>query len=259
MKFSHLKALAAALAASTLLAGSAHAQIVGESTYAAKVNIAASTVNGGPHVSGRVGIGVPNTGLTTLVDFQGLQTVAPPNVTTGVTTVSAVTGTITDHSQFGQFDFAKVSGANVYFGEWTQTGDVTSGDHTVYYGGTDATSAVPETGTAFYAVKGISDYENKSVLQGEFEANFTGGNQGVLTGNVHNAGLTYIVDIGVVAINGGTFAGSTASATGATSSGDVSGRFFGTGGTSLAGIVKFGSADRQYDTAFGGQRTSYTP
>src|SRR3546814_16837038 len=55
----HLKLAAAALLASVAFVGSAHAQVVGESSNTAKVKIADSTVNGGPHSSGEVGLHVP--------------------------------------------------------------------------------------------------------------------------------------------------------------------------------------------------------
>src|SRR3546814_6258418 len=55
----HLKLAAAALLASVAFVGSAHAQVVGESSNTAKVKIDESTVNGGPHSSGEVGINVP--------------------------------------------------------------------------------------------------------------------------------------------------------------------------------------------------------
>src|SRR3546814_18938661 len=52
----HLKLAAAALLASVAFVGSAHAQVVGESSNTATVKIDESTVNGGPHSSGEVGI-----------------------------------------------------------------------------------------------------------------------------------------------------------------------------------------------------------
>lgn len=257
MKFAHLKAFAVAMAVSTAMAGTANAQVVGGSSDSTKANIGASTVNGGPHVAGRPGIGVPSTGLTTRIDFQGLQGVLGADAN-GVTTFTAVTGTVTDHSQYGRFDFAKVGTQNVYFGEWTQTGSVTAGDHTVYYAGTGASSAVPQSGSATYAVKGISDYANKGILTGTFTADF--GNQEV-TGFVQSAG-GYKVDIGSADIIGATISGNgaVASQTGVgnlATGGAVSGRFFGSNVEALAGIVKFGNGTtsvRQYDTAFGGTK-----
>ena len=247
-----LKPLTVALLVSAAFAGSAQAQIVGESSDWSKVDIGVSTVSAGTvHVPGRVGIGVPNTGLTTRIDFQGLQGVLGTDGN-GVTTFTATTTDVEDHSNYGRFDYAKVGGHDVYFGEWSQTGSASAGDHTVYYGGTGATAAanVPTSGTATYSVKGISDYATNSILTGTFTADF---DYLELTGFVQ-ASNGYKVDIGTANINGALIAGNgaVASNSGGTlaSGGDVSGRFFGSAAQALAGIVTF--SNNRYDTAFGG-------
>ena len=165
MTFAHLKVLGLALGLSSALAGVAQAQVVGGTSDSSKVTIAASTVVGGPHTAGKVGIHVPNLAASQYIDFQGLQTILGTDAN-GVTTFTAVTGTVTDHSQYGRFDFAKVGSHDIYFGEWKQTASVTAGDHTVYYGGTGASTSVPSSGSASYSVKGISDYQGKGVLNG---------------------------------------------------------------------------------------------
>src|SRR3546814_14889490 len=79
---------------------------------------------------------------------------------------------------YGRFDFAKVGSYDLYFGEWSQTGSATAGDHTVYYGGTGATSSgnMPSSGSANYTVKGISNYASSGTpLSGTFTANFGAG------------------------------------------------------------------------------------
>ncbi len=251
MKNAHIKAFGVAFILSVAMAGSAHAQIASSTSDSGKVTIAASTVNGGPHVSGRVGIHVPNLATGQYVDFQGLQTVAPP--VGGISTVSQVTGTITDQSKYGRFDFGKVGTQDLYFGEWTQTGSATAGDHTVYYGGTGASTTIPTSGSATYSVKGVSDFATKGVLSGTFTANFTGGGSGALTGSISNTAATHTVNIGTATIAGAYFAGTGASATGTSTSGVVSGQFFGSNVDALAGTVTFSGA-RQYDTAFGGTK-----
>jgi hypothetical protein len=257
MKYAYLKALGVAAGMSSVMAGVAHAQVVGGSSDTGQVTIASSTVVGGPHTSGKVGIHVPNLSAGQYVDFQGLQTASPP--IGGVTSIDQITGTVTDHSKYGRFDFAKVSGYDVYFGEWKQTASVTAGDHTVYYGGTGASTSVPSSGSASYTVKGISDYQGKGLLSGTFNASFTGSG-GLLTGSLANAGGTYGVNIGTAAISSsGGISGNNASATGSggtplASSGAVSGRFFGSNVNALAGTVAFSGAARQYSTAFGGTK-----
>lgn len=253
MNFLYLNRIVIALVASTALAGTAHAGITGQSSDTSNVVVGTSTINGGPHVSGRPGIAVPATGLGNLVDFQGLQSSVGTDGN-GVSTINSGTSVPTDHSNLGVFHFAKVGAANLYFGEWSQTSSVSAGDHTVYYVGDDGgTTTVPTSGTATYSVKGISDYANKGLLTGTFTANF---GASTLTGSIANSGSGYTVNIGTASIAGANFAGSGASATqsGSTvaSGGDVSGRFYGSNAAALAGIVTF--SNNQYDTAFGGTK-----
>ena len=248
-------AFTAAMAAAAMVAGAAHAATDGESSDTSKVRVDTSTVNGGPHVSGRPGISVIGMGLQAFVDFQGLQLSSPPDAS-GVSSVRFGTGAPNDHSQIGVFHFSKVSGANVYFGEWSQTGDMAAGDHTVYYAGDDGGSTtVPTSGFATYSVNGVSDYDNNGLLSGTFGVSFAGAG-GTLAGSISNSASGYGVNIGVANISGATFSGNTASATqsGVTvaSGGDVSGRFFGANAAALAGIATF--TDNQYDTAFGGSK-----
>src|SRR3546814_12761378 len=87
---------------------------------------------------------------------------------------------VDDHSTYGRFDFAKVGSYDLYFGEWSQTGSATAGDHTVYFGGTGATSSgnMPSSGSANYTVKGISNYAlSGTQLSGSFTANVGAGGQ----------------------------------------------------------------------------------
>ena len=251
-------AFTAAMAVSALFAGAAHAGIDGASSDESLVVVGTSNVPnvpGSPHFPNRPGVSVIGMGLQALVDFQGLQTTAPPDAN-GVSSVRFGTGAPQDHSDIGVFHFARVSGANVFFGEWTQTGNVAAGDQTVYYVGDDGGSTtVPTVGIATYSVNGLNDYDNNGLLSGTFLASFTG-TGGTLGGSISNSTSGFGVNIGLANISGVNFSGNSASATqsGVTvaSGGDVSGRFFGANAAALAGIATF--ADRQYDTAFGGSK-----
>lgn len=256
MNFAHLKAFVGVAALGFALAGPAHAQVVlsditYETSNAENVDIDVSNVPFGPHSAGKVGITVPSLNGLFYVDFEGLQNSSPP--VNGVTTVNNPTGTVTDHSQYGRFDFAKVDGQNVYFGEWSQTGSASAGDHTVYYAGTGGTTAVPTSGVATYNVNGVSNYASNGKLSGTFTANF-GTSQ--LTGSISSA--TYALNIGTATIGGTGFSGSGAVASNPSTSttlatgGNVSGNFFGTSAQALAGIATF--ANNQYDAAFGGSQ-----
>lgn len=248
-----------AVAATMAFAGTAHAQISGESSDTDNVVVGASTVNGGPHTSGRPGIAVQATGLDGLVDFQGLKTYS--SLSNGIYTLNYPSDIPTDHQNLGVFHFAQVGSANIYFGEWSQTASAADGTHTVYYVGDDGgTTTVPTSGSATYTVKGISNSPTNGALSGTFNASFGSGSSGTLTGSLASATTGYAVNIGTAAISGASFSnigGATATqgATTLASGGDVSGRFYGSNAAALAGIVNFGSgAARQYGTAFGGTK-----
>ncbi|MET4898680.1 Slam-dependent surface lipoprotein [Sphingomonadaceae bacterium jetA1] len=250
-----MKTIILAGLATVLTTGTAHAQFAGGSSDTDTVSVGASDVNGGPHVAGRAGIGVPGTNGRR-VDFQGLSLYTPPDLN-GVRHLNMATSSTKDHSQYGDFRFARVGSDDLWIGEWSQTGSASAGDHSVYYVGNTSGTTVPTSGTATYAVKGIGDYANKGALSGTLTANFGSGTSGTLSGSLANASTGAGVDIGTARIAGASFAGNGATATqsGSTvaSSGAVNGRFFGANAAALAGTVKFDGA-RQHDTAFGGTK-----
>ncbi len=254
MSRSTFKALILAPIAAVALAGVAQAAIVGQSTDTSQLRVGASTINAGPHTSGKPGVAVAAIGLSSYVDFAGLQASAPP--VNGVTTINNPSTAPGSHNGMGVFNFAKVSNADLYFGEWSDTADVADGTHTVYYVGDNTGTTVPTTGTATYAVKGISGYSSNGILAGTFSANF---GTGTLSGSVTSASTGYTVDIGSVGISGVNIASTTADATATqgtstlASGGSVSGQFFGASAAALAGLVTFGG-NSQYDTAFGGTK-----
>ena len=256
----NLKRYTLAALAAALFAGHAHAGVDGKSSDETRVKAGASTVSGGPHVKGLPGIGVITLpgGVNAKVDFYGLTAYARPD-SHGVSSLTYPSSAPTDHSKMGVFHFAKVSGADVYFGEWSQTSSVTDGTHTVYYAGDTSGTTVPTSGSASYAVKGISNYAANSVMTGTFSATFTGAG-GLLSGTLSNnkTHQNYSITLGNVAINrNGTFSGAKASATYSgqplVNSGKVNGRFFGAGAKALAGLITF-AGNRQWDTAFGGAK-----
>ncbi|MBB3226468.1 hypothetical protein FHW69_001058 [Luteibacter sp. Sphag1AF] len=255
MKRLTMKAFGLVSLSAFAFAGATQAQVVGASSNT-NITAGASVVNGGPHHAGLPGIGVPSTGIDQRVDFAGLTAYGVTDAK-GVTTLNFASptppeGSPPDHSSLGFFHFAKVSGANVYYGEWSQTVSATDGTHATYFAGDTTGTTVPTTGTATYAVQGISDYANKGALAGTFNANF---GAHTLTGSVTNG--SYAVNIGTALISGAVFTGNgaTASVGGANvaTGGAVNGRFFGANAASLAGIASFANA-RQYNASFGGTK-----
>ena len=123
---------------------------------------------------------------------------------------------------------------------------------------------MPTSGSATYAVKGISNYGSKGMLSGTFFATFSG-SDGSLLGSLSNGRSgadRYSLDIGTVDILGTLLSGTSAKATygsnqslnsGVVTNGVVRGRFFGANAKALAGLVSF-KDNRQFDTAFGGAK-----
>lgn len=247
------------LALGTLaLSGTAQATPPGASSNTSYVDIDISTVNGGPHSSGKAGIAVQYTGITNFVDFQGLS--AYGGTSNGVHVLNFPYDyepgeePETDHSGLGVFHFAQVGTSDLWFGEWSASG--TSGDatRTVYYSGVSADTSVPTSGTATYAVVGINNYDGTaaSLLNGTLTADFAAA---TLTGSIANTN-GFAVNVGTAAINSdASVSGSNATATQSGSlvayNGDVSAQFY-NGQADLAGLVDF--AGTQYDTAFGGSK-----
>ncbi|MGO2353930.1 MAG: Slam-dependent surface lipoprotein [Marinomonas foliarum] len=238
------------------LSNATNAAVVGASSNTSHVQIAASEVNGGPHTSGLAGISIEATGLGTEVDFQGLTAYSPAD-TNGVNQLNYAYDSEeapATHASLGVFNFAQVGTSDVWFGEWSKTGDNTATSHTVYYSGANADTSVPTSGTATYAVVGINNYDGTaaSLLNGTFTADF---GAATLTGGMSNSSLTKGVNIGTANINSdasvtgsnayGAFNGTTVTG------GTVSAQFY-NGQADLAGLVDF--AGTQYDTAFGGSK-----
>lgn len=212
------------------------------------VNVGASTVNGGPHTSGYAGIGVRATGIDQLVDFKGLSAYAAAD-SNGVRSLSYASSLPTDHSQMGVFKFVQIGSSDVWFGEWSQTASASDGTHTVYYVGDSTGATVPTSGTASYAVKGVSNYGANGILTGTFNANF---GTSSLSGTLTNSASTYTINTAINA-SSASFSGvaSVSNLTGTT--GTVTGNFYGANAASLAGIASFGSHS-VYDVAFGGTK-----
>lgn len=154
------------------------------------------------------------------------------------------------HSDMGVFHFAKITDANVYFGDWAKTTSATDATHQTYYVGKDVTTTLP-TDSATYTVTGISQYSGSNLLTGSFDVNFS---QKEITGSLTNSQRTIDLAGGnlYTANNQVTFS---ADANEGSTSGVVEGAFFGESAEALAGIVVF-SSDHKKDISFGGTKNS---
>lgn len=154
------------------------------------------------------------------------------------------------HSDMGVFHFAKITDANVYFGDWAKTTSATDATHQTYYIGKDVTTTLP-TDSATYTVMGISKYNGSNQLSGTFDVDFS---QKKIEGSLKNEQRTVELEGGnlYTANNQVTFS---ADAKEDTTSGVVEGAFFGENAEVLAGIVVF-SSDHTKDIGFGGTKNS---
>ncbi len=194
-----------------------------------------------PGTLGSPGIGVKSFYNGAMVSFSGLYT-SPYVDGSGVATITPA-DMPPSHAGLGYFDFTKVSGQEIYFGEWSQNGNVTDGTHTVYYSGDNAGTTVPTSGTASYALAGISNYSGNGLLTGNLDVDF---GAGTLIGYVGTVDLEATVNSASASFSG------TANETSASLAGTTSGNFFGANAAAVAGIASF--SNKQYDVAYGGTK-----
>lgn len=157
---------------------------------------------------------------------------------------------------FGGEVVAKVSGQEVYFGEWapriagtppanSTDLNLSHADRTVFYTGENPTTAMPNLVNAKYDVVGVNQYNpgtQAGISKGTLTANY-GGGTGTLAGLVGTVLFngTTIASDGSFAKN---FSGSTAK---------IEGQFYGAAADALAGIY-YNPANGANDMAFGGAK-----
>lgn len=207
---------------------------------------ATDAIQYGPHktVAGEPGVGISGIGGGKKIGFASLaRGVADSN---SVHTIQANN----THRDMGVFHFAKITDANVYFGDWAKTTSATDATHQTYYVGKDVTTTLP-TDSATYTVTGISQYSGSNLLSGTFDVDFS---QKKIEGSLANSQRTVELEGGnlYTANNQVTFS---ADAKEGTTSGVVEGAFFGESAEVLAGIVVF-SSDHTKDIGFGGTKNS---
>ena len=146
----------------------------------------------------------------------------------------------------GKFQFSQVADAEVYYGDWSQTGVAGDTVHTAYFSGKDGSTEVPTSGQATYTIEGVNQFDGEAKLTGKFNADFgTKDYTGTLVGESLN--IAFNGDIH----NGGTFSGDALAND--SIKGVNSGQFFGDNAEQLAGITTF-EDNNSLDTAFGGRK-----
>jgi len=147
----------------------------------------------------------------------------------------------------GKFNFVKVAGADVWFGNWSENLDG-SGNYQAYYVGDKKDGVTLPTQQAEYTVVGLN---NGSLLNGTLTANFGGNNQ--LEGTISNGTLSIEINA-TIDDTYASFSGSAkANGGGGNNNGLSHGHFFGNDAASLAGIADFEN-DVTLNTAFGGTK-----
>ncbi|WP_330110566.1 Slam-dependent surface lipoprotein [Methylophaga thalassica] len=227
------------------LSGMAHATESGQS-YFGDITVGGTTSTSPDHPGT---VGTPGVGVTAfyggaMVSFSGLTSMVSADGN-GIYTITPAMMP-PSHAALGYFDFAKVSGEEVYFGEWSQNGTTNDPTRVVYYSGDDTGTTMPTTGTAAYTVKGINNYNGSNLLTGTLNANFGTGN---LSGSMSRTGLSIAIN---ASINSADASFSGAALANSSTLGTTEGHFYGADAAALAGIAKF--ANRDYDTAFGGAK-----
>lgn len=187
----------------------------------------------------------PVTGLPYNVSETWKNTVA---YNTNVYAYRQIDNPLPNFPQFGGEVIAKVSGAEVYFGEWAprKSGtqplnstdlNLTDANRTVWYVGENPTTSMPTLVNAKYNVVGVNQYNpgtGAGVTSGVLTANY-GSGSGTLTGTVGS-------------IN---FGGTTIASNGSFSrTSQIQGQFYGANAEALAGIYTSGTTK----VAFGGAK-----
>ncbi|MBX6964158.1 Slam-dependent surface lipoprotein [Alcaligenes faecalis] len=162
---------------------------------------------------------------------------------------------LTGYPHFGGEVVAKVSGQEVYFGEWaprvanpsqgsSTNLNMNSADRTVFYTGENPTTAMPALVNAEYNVVAVRKY-NPGTQGGVFS--------GVLTANYGGGSGTLAGSVGGVNFNGTSIASNGQFAQDFSDSSKIRGQFYGSQAEALAGIY-YNPANGAKDMAFGGAK-----
>ena len=152
------------------------------------------------------------------------------------------------HVNMGKFQFSQVADAEIYYGDWSQTGVNGDSTHTAYFSGNNASTEVPTNGSAVYSIEGINQFDGEGKLTGTFNANFENKTyEGLLEGNELKQSMEGDI------VENGKFEGTATATSHDSISGKSMGQFFGENAEHVAGITSF-KDNHELDTAFGGKK-----
>lgn len=236
-------------------AGAAQATVNGATS--ATSNLIVGTANSGS--VGQAGAGVNGQLSNAVSSFNHYALPAFKNAVNNTYKFSgkqlAAIGAPASHAGLGVWSFAQVGTQDVWFGEWdaegTTTGSKVAGTHTAFYVGESGAVAttLPTTGPVTYAVKSINRgiSATAALPSSTLTANFST-KTASSTGDIAFTGGTITTSASDVKLAASGVSVASVSGTG----GALKGNFYGTGASSVAGVVSF--TDRNKDTAFGGTK-----
>lgn len=201
---------------------------------------------GGPHggVVGAPGIGYRGMKNGKTISFSGLKNM----VTQKPDNVYLLESGGGRHGDMGKFQFSQVADAEIYYGDWSQTGENGDSTHTAYFSGNNASTEVPTNGSAVYNIEGVNQFDGEGKLTGTFNANFESKTYvGLLEGNELKQSMKGDI------FENGKFEGTATATSHDSISGESMGQFFGDNAERVAGITKY-EGHHELDTAFGGKK-----
>ncbi|QXX84319.1 transferrin-binding protein-like solute binding protein [Providencia sp. R33] len=201
---------------------------------------------GGPHggVAGTPGIGYRGTHNGKTIAFSGLKGMA----TQKPDDVYQLESSGGRHVNMGKFQFSQVADAEIYYGDWSQTGVNGDSTHTAYFSGNNASTEVPTNGSAVYNIEGVNQFDGEGKLTGTFNVDFGQKSYvGLLEGNELKQSMEGDV------FEDGKFKGTAEAISHDSLLGDSMGQFFGDNAEHVAGITSF-KDNHELDTAFGGKK-----
>lgn len=190
----------------------------------------------------------PVTGVTSNVSQTWKNTFA---YNTNVYAYRQIDNPLPNFPQFGGEVIAKVSGSEVYFGEWAprKTGtqplnstdlNLSSANRTVFFVGENPTTSMPTLVNAKYNVVGVNKYNpgtGAGITSGVVNASYASGS-GSMSGTVGSINFA-----GTAISSNGSFA---------RADGSIKGQFYGSSAQAMAGIYNTGNAATS--VAFGGAK-----
>lgn len=215
-------------------------------------------------VPGKAGFSVFTSGHGVMFDFNGFSQGIPADAS-GVHVLGSPVvvsgGGPTPHYGSGVFNFSRVGTGDVWFGEWSENGNMTSSyystpytNRTAFYIGDNADTDVVTGlarlgGLVEYQMSGMNKYGANDLLTGTFTADF---DILELYGSLSNASMT--LELGTAYINSNaSVTGHSAYVVGTSATGGILRAQFFNGHQDLAGIIRFTDSNySDYSTSFGG-------